>query len=73
MKKIIIFFIQYYKTQISPYRANRCKFVPSCSSYALEAVQVHGALKGSFLSIKRILKCHPFRSFGIDEVPPKRK
>ncbi len=50
---------------------NRCRFYPTCSSYALEALQVHGTIKGSYLSLRRLLKCHPFNEGGIDPVPEK--
>jgi putative membrane protein insertion efficiency factor len=50
---------------------NRCRFYPTCSSYALEALQLHGTIKGTYLSLRRILKCHPFHEGGIDPVPEK--
>jgi putative membrane protein insertion efficiency factor len=49
----------------------RCRFYPSCSSYGLEAIQLHGAAKGSYLTLRRLLKCHPFHEGGIDPVPEK--
>ncbi len=49
----------------------RCRFYPSCSSYGLEAIRLHGALKGSYLTIRRLLKCHPFHEGGVDHVPDK--
>jgi putative membrane protein insertion efficiency factor len=68
MKKIIILFIKFYKKFISPLTRPSCRFYPSCSQYALEAVEKYGAFKGSFLGIKRILKCHPFNKGGYDPV-----
>jgi len=66
MKKIIIFFIDFYKRFISPLKGKRCRFEPSCSTYTKEAIIKYGAIKGSFLGIKRILKCHPFNPGGYD-------
>ncbi|WP_417763162.1 membrane protein insertion efficiency factor YidD [Shewanella sp.] len=68
---VIISLIRGYQMFISPLLGQRCRFYPSCSHYAIEAVQLHGALKGSWLSIKRIIKCHPLNSGGNDPVPPK--
>jgi putative membrane protein insertion efficiency factor len=66
MKKILIGIIKFYRKRISPYKKPCCRFYPTCSSYALEAVTKYGALKGGFLAIKRILKCHPFNAGGYD-------
>ena len=64
--------IRFYRRFISPLKpAASCRFHPTCSAYALEAVQVHGALKGTYLSVRRILKCHPYHPGGIDKVPPR--
>ncbi|MGZ8952976.1 MAG: membrane protein insertion efficiency factor YidD, partial [Methylobacter sp.] len=63
--------IKFYKYFISPLLGDRCRFYPSCSSYSLEALQLHGAIIGSYLSLKRLLKCHPFHEGGIDPVPEK--
>lgn len=73
MRRILIFFIRVYQKYISPAFAPRCRFYPTCSAYALEAIKVHGALKGSYLAVRRILKCHPFHKGGVDPVPPKRE
>jgi len=57
-----------------PFSSHRqCRFLPTCSNYALEAIEVYGAWKGSFLTIKRILRCHPFGSSGYDPVPLKKE
>ena len=61
-----------YRRFISPMLVPRCRFYPSCSAYALEAVQVHGALRGFWLAVARLGRCHPFHSGGIDPVPPPR-
>ena len=71
MSKIFVFFIKFYRKRISPLKKPCCRFTPSCSEYALEAIQTHGALKGLYLSIKRILRCHPFCKGGYDPVPEK--
>ncbi len=73
MKKVLLFFIQYYQVHISPNRLRTCNFHPTCSEYAKEAITVHGGWYGSYLAIKRFLKCHPFRKVTVDKVPPKRK
>ncbi len=75
LKKIatypFILLIRFYQTAISPYTPAACRFSPTCSSYSLEALQVHGLLKGSWLAIKRIGKCHPWGGSGYDPVPKK--
>ncbi|MCF7964411.1 MAG: membrane protein insertion efficiency factor YidD [Methylobacter sp.] len=71
MRFILIAIIKFYKYFISPLLGDRCRFYPSCSSYSLEALQLHGAIIGSYLSLKRLLKCHPFHEGGIDPVPEK--
>ncbi|GJM68734.1 putative membrane protein insertion efficiency factor [Paenibacillus macerans] len=63
--------IYVYRKFISPLKPPTCRFYPTCSAYALEAIEVHGPLKGSWLAAKRIAKCHPFHPGGIDPVPPK--
>lgn len=67
-----IVLIKIYQYGISPLLGPRCRFWPSCSQYTLEAIQLHGPLKGSWLGFKRILKCHPLHPGGIDPVPPAR-
>lgn len=69
MKIILILLIKFYRKCISPMFPQTCRFYPTCSAYALEAVDKHGFFKGGFLSVKRILKCHPFHKGGIDLVP----
>jgi len=60
-----------YRMFISPLLGPRCRFYPSCSAYALEAVQVHGALRGSWLAARRLSRCHPFHAGGLDPVPAR--
>ena len=71
MKKILILLIRFYQKFISPMFPAKCRFYPTCSQYTLEAVKEHGAIKGTYLGIKRILKCHPFHDGGYDPVPKK--
>jgi uncharacterized protein len=71
LKKILIAIIRFYQVAISPIKPPTCRFYPTCSHYGLEAVQRFGAVKGGWLTIKRILKCHPFHPGGIDPVPDK--
>jgi uncharacterized protein len=69
LQAIPIALIRVYQLVISPMLGPRCRFVPTCSTYAIEAIQLHGVLKGSFLAVKRIVKCHPGHPGGIDPVP----
>lgn len=71
MKYLFIGMIKFYQKAISPYRPPSCRFLPTCSQYGLEAVQRFGAIKGGYLAIKRISKCHPLHPGGIDLVPEK--
>ncbi|GAA0684128.1 MULTISPECIES: membrane protein insertion efficiency factor YidD [Clostridium] len=66
MKRILISMINFYRKYISPLKGPSCRFYPTCSQYALQAIEKYGALKGSFLAIRRILKCHPFNKGGYD-------
>ena len=73
MTKILIFIIKIYQYFISPFLGNRCRFLPTCSEYFIEALRAHGFIVGFKLGIKRILKCHPFKKLGggqgVDFVP----
>ncbi|MEK6656896.1 MAG: membrane protein insertion efficiency factor YidD [Nitrospirota bacterium] len=68
MKTLFIYLIKLYKKVISPVLPQSCRFYPSCSCYAVEALEQHGAGKGSLLALRRILKCHPFHPGGYDPV-----
>ena len=69
MKKFVPSAIRFYQRQISPLSPPRCRYIPTCSEYALEAVEKYGAVKGSWLAAKRILRCNPFHKGGYDPVP----
>lgn len=71
MKRILICLIKLYQYTISPFFGNHCRFTPSCSMYTIEALKKFGLVKGSWLSIKRILKCHPKNKGGYDPLPNK--
>ena len=73
MKKIIIYLIKFYQITLSPLLGSNCRFQPTCSQYMIEAINLHGVLKGLSLGFKRISKCHPFGSKGYDPVPEKEK
>lgn len=69
---LLILAIRGYRGFVSPLLPPSCRFYPSCSAYALEAVQVHGALRGAWLAVRRLSRCHPFHAGGLDPVPPRR-
>lgn len=69
MQHILIFLIRIYQTILSPFLGNHCRFYPSCSHYALEALEKHGFFKGLWLSMKRVSHCHPWHEGGVDPVP----
>ena len=69
MKKPVIAAIRFYQRKISPGLPPRCRYIPTCSEYALEAVEKYGAVKGGWLAARRIARCHPFHKGGYDPVP----
>jgi uncharacterized protein len=71
MKTLLLLLLRGYQFGISPFLGQNCRFYPSCSQYAAEAIREHGALKGSMLASKRLCKCHPWHPGGLDPVPPK--
>ncbi len=69
MAKILLGIIKFYQKFISPFLGQNCRYLPTCSQYTFEAISRYGAIKGSFLGLKRILRCHPFAKGGYDPVP----
>ena len=72
LKKIVLFLIKFYQICISPFLGKNCRFIPTCSAYTYEAIEIHGIIKGIYLGVRRIIKCHPFHEGGYDPVPPKK-
>jgi uncharacterized protein len=70
--RLLILLVRAYQRLISPLLGPRCRFYPSCSAYAVEALQTHGALRGSWLAVRRLGRCHPWNPGGPDPVPPAR-
>lgn len=73
MKAVLIALMKAYRYAISPMLGRNCRFEPSCSEYAIEALQTHGAIKGVYLSGSRICRCHPWHAGGYDPVPPRAR
>ena len=71
MKQIVKFPIQLYRWFLSPYLGRQCRFEPTCSAYALEAIDTHGAIRGVGLAARRVCRCHPWGAAGYDPVPEK--
>ena len=69
--KFLTLLVRAYQVTLSPMMGGACRFEPSCSNYMIEALRVHGAIKGTLLGLWRILRCHPFGAYGYDPVPPK--
>jgi hypothetical protein len=69
MKKLALLSIKLYQLSISPVLGPACRFVPTCSEYAYQAISTHGVRRGGLLAIKRLLRCHPFKPGGFDPVP----
>ncbi len=73
MKRVLIALVKWYRRAISPLTPPSCRFTPTCSAYAIEALERFGAIKGSWLAVKRILRCHPWGGSGYDPVPEKKE
>ena len=72
MKHLLIWLLRGYRFAISPLYGQVCRYYPTCSAYALEAVTVHGSVRGSWLAVRRVARCHPWAAGGVDRVPPAR-
>lgn len=72
MKKAVLRIIRFYREKISPHKPPMCRYYPTCSQYALEAIEVHGLLKGGLLALRRLLRCNVLFPGGYDPVPPKK-
>ncbi|MBQ7860914.1 MAG: membrane protein insertion efficiency factor YidD [Clostridia bacterium] len=72
MKRALLAVIRFYRRHISPHLPPMCRYYPTCSCYAIEAIETHGALKGSLLAAWRVLRCNPLSPGGFDPVPPKK-
>ena len=66
LSKLLIYLVRFYQKYISPLKGPTCRFYPTCSQYSIESIRKYGALKGIYLTIRRLLKCHPFHSGGYD-------
>lgn len=71
--KLLIGLVKFYQAAISPIFPAACRYSPTCSHYMVQAIQLHGPIKGTWLGLKRIGRCHPWGSSGHDPVPPKQK
>ena len=69
IKKIFLLLIKFYRLFLSPLKPPSCRYIPTCSEYAFIAIEKYGALKGGWMAVKRILRCHPFHKGGYDPVP----
>lgn len=72
MKHLLVLLLKGYRLLISPLYGEVCRYYPSCSAYALGAVQTHGSIRGSWLAVRRLARCHPWADGGVDLVPPAR-
>jgi len=73
MKDFLAKMIRFYQRRISPLFGPKCRFYPTCSQYALEAIEIHGAFKGSILAVRRLMRCNILFPGGVDPVPPKKE
>ncbi|WP_323142643.1 membrane protein insertion efficiency factor YidD [Massilia phyllosphaerae] len=70
MNRLLVWLLRGYQLLVSPMLGQNCRFYPSCSHYAVEALQVHGTVRGSWLAVRRLGRCHPWNDGGVDPVPP---
>ena len=73
MNKLLVWLVRAYQLLVSPMLGQNCRFYPSCSNYAVEALRTHGAARGSLLALRRVCRCHPWNPGGVDPVPPARQ
>ena len=73
LKTFFISLIKFYKKFLSPFLGANCRYIPTCSDYAIQAIEQKGIIKGIYISFKRVLRCHPFGSYGYDPVSNKRR
>jgi len=73
MKLLLLSLVRAYQLLLAPFLGTNCRFEPGCSRYAQEALTTHGAAKGTLLTVKRLMRCHPFAKHGFDPVPTNRK
>ncbi|WP_020654420.1 membrane protein insertion efficiency factor YidD [Massilia niastensis] len=72
MKTLLVWLLRGYQLLLSPMLGQKCRFYPTCSNYAIEALRTHGALRGTLLATRRVCRCHPWNAGGVDLVPPAR-
>lgn len=72
VSKILIGLVRIYQITLSPILGKNCRYTPTCSQYMIGAIQIHGPIRGTWLGIRRILRCNPFGGWGFDPVPPKK-
>jgi uncharacterized protein len=73
LARVLTLLVRGYQLVLSPLFGPRCRFYPSCSAYAVEAIGTHGAIRGTWLAIRRLLRCHPWNPGGVDHVPPRAR
>ena len=73
MKQVLLVLIKCYQLCFSPFFGGQCRFYPSCSAYAAEAIDTHGVVRGTWLALRRLLRCHPWHPGGVDPVPKKKR
>ncbi|TSH93460.1 membrane protein insertion efficiency factor YidD [Verticiella sediminum] len=71
-RTVLLLPLRFYRYVVSPWLGPSCRFYPSCSLYAQEAIETHGAMRGSYLAVRRVCRCHPWNPGGLDPVPPRR-